>query len=73
MKRLLIATALVAASFGVPAANAVCEGPNAFNVCVTTGCSGHPCVIDPLKTQIQINCNHPTPPPVCALLEVSGS
>lgn len=73
MKRLLIATALVAASFGVPAANADCYGPYALNACVTTGCSGHPCVIDPLKTQIVVSCNHPTPPPVCALLKTSNS
>lgn len=73
MKRLLLATAILAASFAVPAANAQCYGPNALNVCVTTGCSGHPCVIDPLKTQTEVNCNHPTPPRVCALLGPSGT
>lgn len=73
MKRLLLATAIVAASFAVPAADAACYGPNALNACVTTGCSGHPCMLDPLKTQTQVNCNHPTPAGVCALLEVSGT
>lgn len=73
MKRLLLATAILAASFAVPAANAVCQGSNALNACVTFGCSGHPCVIDPLKTQAEVNCNHPTPPAVCALLAPIGS
>jgi expansin (peptidoglycan-binding protein) len=72
VKRLLLATAIVAASFAVPAANATCAG-SAIQVCTTTGCSGHPCVIDPLKTRVEITCNHPTPTRVCAPLGPSSS
>ncbi|HEX8001478.1 MAG TPA: hypothetical protein VF519_02150 [Mycobacteriales bacterium] len=66
--RALLALAVAAAAFAAPAAQAACYGPNALNACVSYGCTGHPCVLDPTSAQVTVNCNHPTPPNVCALL-----
>lgn len=59
MKRLLLVTAIAAASFAAPAANAdTCVGDYA-KACVTYSCSGHPCTLDPKTIGVELTCRHP--------------
>lgn len=71
--RRLLALLLVAAALGVAApAHATCEGVHAAGACVSYGCTGDPCRIDPKTVTVTTYCQYPAPAVVCTLIAVHG-
>jgi hypothetical protein len=66
VKRTLLLLA-VAGAFAAPAAHAAtCAGPAYYRTCVSYGCTGDPCRIDPTTVQVTQTCEHPLPAAVCS-------
>jgi hypothetical protein len=67
VKRTLLLLAVAGAAFAAaPAAQAgPCAGPAYFQTCVSYGCTGDPCRIDPTTITVTQTCEHPLPASVC--------